>query len=133
MHKDIIEEAINLYRANCFCKSFEILGPADRTLLYLQLYIGDCLARLRPETSKTEAQRLLSATTFALPGDSAFPLNGMFPAAGKETEALRAYLTGIRNETAARLLQRLYDNDQSAPEKSWMAFQRRKFINKTLS
>lgn len=133
MRKDIIEEAINLHRVNCFCKSFEILGPADRTLLYLQLYIGDCLARLRPETSKAEAQRLLGATSFALPGESAFPLNGMFPAASRESEALRAYLAGLRGETASRLLQRLYNDGQNTPNTSWLAFQKRKIINKTLS
>lgn len=36
---DIIDEAIDLYRANCLFKNFEITGPGDRVLVYLTLFI----------------------------------------------------------------------------------------------
>lgn len=140
MTGDVIEEALNLFRLNAFAKSFDIRGPADRTLVYLFLVIGECLGRLRPEMSLTEAQKALATLTTqptALPGEAAFPLNGMFPAVrgGSEAEQLKTYLSGIRGETGARLLSRLYPADGAGakgPNPWWMAYQRRKFMNKAL-
>lgn len=141
MAEDIIEEALNLFRLNAFAKSFDIRGPADRTLVYLFLVIGEFLGRLRPEMSLAEAQRALAALAtqpMTLPGETAFPLNGMFPAVrggGSEAEQLKTYLGGIRGETSARLLNRLYpagDAGVKGPNPWWMAHQRRKFMNKTL-
>lgn len=43
---DIIDEAIGLYRANTFFKNFDIKGGADRLLIYLTLYIQECLTKL---------------------------------------------------------------------------------------
>lgn len=43
---DIIDEALFLFRPNCFFKNYEIQGPADRTLIYLQLFLGECLAKV---------------------------------------------------------------------------------------
>ena len=36
---DQIDEAIRLFRANVLFRNFEVLGPADRTLIYLTLFI----------------------------------------------------------------------------------------------
>lgn len=132
---DIIEEALDLFRANCFSKSFDIRGPADRTLVYLLLYIGDCLGKVKPDMSPQEAQRALSTlnTSICLPGEAGFPLNGMFPGPGREAEELRTYLQALRMETANRLLTRLYADGQKVPSKWWVAFARRKFMNKSLS
>ena len=38
--RDIIDEAIEFFRANVFFKSFEVKGGADRVLLYLTIYIS---------------------------------------------------------------------------------------------
>jgi hypothetical protein len=43
---DIISEALNLFRANALFRNFEIQGPADRVLIYLILFIGDCLTKI---------------------------------------------------------------------------------------
>ena len=43
---DIITEALDLFRANSLFRNFEIKGPADRVLIYLILFIGDCLSRI---------------------------------------------------------------------------------------
>ena len=147
--EDIIEEALNLFRPNCFTKSFDIRGPADRTLVYLLLYIGDCLGLLRPGMSLSEAQRAisnLSSRQFTIPGEAGFPLNGMFQLPNRgEAEQLRSYLSTIRTETAARLLSRVYaqgsqngqggqnGQDGQSPSKWWLAFHKRKFMNKSLS
>ncbi len=129
-----MEEALDLFRPNSFSKSFEIKGPADRTLVYLLLYIGDCLGRLTPDMSLATAQQTLARiNTFALPGEAGFPLNGMFPAArGGEADALRSYLADLRAETRERLLGRVYARDANTPNKWWMTFQKRKFMNKAL-
>jgi actin related protein 2/3 complex subunit 3 len=49
----------------------------DRTLIYLTLYITECLRRLQKCQSHIQAQKeLISA--FPIPGDADFSLNGMF-------------------------------------------------------
>lgn len=40
---DIIDEALTYFKANIFFKSFEIKSDADRTLIYITLYISECL------------------------------------------------------------------------------------------
>jgi actin related protein 2/3 complex subunit 3 len=43
---DIIDETINTFRANTFFKNFDIKGGADRILIYLTLFIQECLLKL---------------------------------------------------------------------------------------
>ena len=43
---DIIDEAITLFKANTFFRNFDIKGGGDRVLIYLTLYIQDCLTKL---------------------------------------------------------------------------------------
>jgi actin related protein 2/3 complex subunit 3 len=38
---DIIDETLDLFRANSLFRNFEIKGPADRLLIILILYISD--------------------------------------------------------------------------------------------
>ncbi|RSH79776.1 subunit of the Arp2/3 complex [Apiotrichum porosum] len=156
---DIIEEALDLFRANCLFRNFEIKGPADRTLIYLILFISDCLTKIapapgRPSPGHVEAQKrlqTLSVDSFALPGDAGFPLNSMYhaPASRHEADQLRSYLTHARTETALRLVDRLYPQEQllgadgqptgqlgaraAQPSKWWMSFQKRRFMGCSLS
>lgn len=44
---DIIDEALKYFKPNVFFREFEIKGAADRTLMYLLLYITECLKRLQ--------------------------------------------------------------------------------------
>ena len=46
-------------------------------------------------------------------------------------DALRAYLKQAREETGARLVLKCYTEDDK-PNKFWMAFSKRKFMNKEL-
>ena len=48
---DIVTEALDLFRANSLFRNFEIKGPADRVLIYLILFIGDCLSRISTSQS----------------------------------------------------------------------------------
>jgi actin related protein 2/3 complex, subunit 3 len=57
-------------------------------------------------------------TNFAIPGDATFPLNQAFeaPADRNQAETLRQYMMQLRQELAARLLNRVYA-DGDAPSK----------------
>ncbi|KDN37992.1 putative ARC18-subunit of the Arp2/3 complex [Tilletiaria anomala UBC 951] len=136
---DIIDESIDLFRANSLFRNFEIKGPADRALIYLILFISDCLTKIataRVPMSQNEAVKQLSTyavDNFALPGDANFPLNQLYsaPRDRAEADALRSYLTQARQETAARLIEKIYINGK--PSKFWLAFTKRKFMGKSLS
>ena len=40
---DIVDEAINFFRANILFKYYEVKGPADKVLIYLTVFIQKCL------------------------------------------------------------------------------------------
>jgi actin related protein 2/3 complex, subunit 3 len=64
-------------------------------------------------------------TNFAVPGDAGFPLNQAFeaPRDRNEAETMRQYLMQVRQELAARLLTRVYANDNT-PSKVRYAYPR---------
>ncbi|GBC02203.1 hypothetical protein RclHR1_00450038 [Rhizophagus clarus] len=131
---DVIDEALDLFRANCLFRNFEIQGSADRVLIYLILFISDCLGKLTKNPSQKEALKILNTRAldhFALPGDPNFPLNALYSAPSRgEADVLRQYLTQVRQELANRLVERVYVDGK--PSKWWMCFQKRKFMNKSL-
>jgi hypothetical protein len=81
---DIIDETLDLFRANSLFRNFEIKGPADRLLIVLILYVSDCLAKIgtaKTVPSQIEASKLLntlSVDNFAIPGDAMFVLNAHY-------------------------------------------------------
>ncbi|KIJ20361.1 hypothetical protein PAXINDRAFT_127097 [Paxillus involutus ATCC 200175] len=137
---DIIDETLDLFRANSLFRNFEIKGPADRLLIVLILFVSDCLAKIgtaRTVPSQIEASKLLntlSVDNFPIPGDANFPLNAHYAAPANRAGAdyLRTYLTQVRQELAARLVERLYADGTGKPSKWWMAFQKRRFMNRSL-
>jgi len=82
-----------------------------------------------------KAMYQLAIENFSLPGDRNFALGGYVtnPANRQETDTMRQYLTQLRQELGLRLVGRVYEFDESAPNKWWMCFQKRKFLNKTLT
>lgn len=120
---DPLDEVLALFRANTFFRNFEIKGPADRVLIYGILYVSDALTKIRPGMSRRDAEKAVmnSAldTNFAIPGDAGFPLNQMFepPRDRNEAEVLRQYIMQMRQELAARLLNRVYGDASGAPSK----------------
>lgn len=134
---DIIEETLDLFRANSFFKNFDIKGPADRLLIYGILFVSDCLSKLSSKTTYRDAVRVLNSLaldSFSLPGDVGFPMNALFqaPASKNESELLRSYFQQFRQELADRLLKRVYAEDETVPSKYWLAFTRRRFMNRSL-
>ncbi|SNX82733.1 probable ARC18 - subunit of the Arp2/3 complex [Melanopsichium pennsylvanicum] len=136
---DIIDESIDLFRANSLFRNFEIKGPADRLLIYLILFISDCLTRIASSKipwTQNEAMKQLSTyavDSFALPGDANFPLNSLYapPQARADADALRSYLTQLRQETVARLVEKVFVD--GTPSKWWLAFTKRRFMGKSLT
>ncbi|KAF8213830.1 ARP2 3 complex 21 kDa subunit [Mycena galopus ATCC 62051] len=137
---DIIDETLDLFRANSLFRNFEIKGPADRTLIVLILYVSDCLAKIgsaRTVPTQIEAGKslnTLSVDNFPIPGDANFALNATTPhraVARRLVHYLRQYLVQVRQELAARLVERLYADGTGKPSKWWMSFQKRRFMNRS--
>lgn len=42
---DIVDESIHLFKANVLFRAFEVQGSADKLLIYLTMYIINCLKR----------------------------------------------------------------------------------------
>ena len=90
---DIIDETLDLFRANSLFRNFEIKGPADRLLIILILFISDCLAKLgssRTTPSQLEATKTLNTLavdSFPIPGDAHFPLNSHYAPPGSRPDA----------------------------------------------
>lgn len=134
---DIIDEILDLFRANTFFKNFEIKGASDRILIYGILFVSQCLNTVSPSSTHNDAIRALtnlSLEDFAIPGDVGFPLNPLYLPPANKTDAvfLRQYLSQFRQELSSRLIQRLYQDDSNKPSKFWLAFGRKKFMNKAL-
>ncbi|KAI0774465.1 ARP2/3 complex 21 kDa subunit [Fomes fomentarius] len=137
---DIIDETLDLFRANSLFRNFEIKGPADRLLIVLILFVSDCLAKLgsaKTVPTQIEATKLLNTLAvdnFPIPGDANFALNAHYapPGSRSDAEYLRGYLTQVRQELAARLVEKLYADGTGKPSKWWMSFQKRRFMNRSL-
>lgn len=93
--EDIIDETLYFFKANVLFRNFEVKGPADRILVYLTLYITECLKRIESAPSRAEATRSLTTMAlepFMIPGDPGFPLGTFFPApANKQEAGMRAH------------------------------------------
>ena len=135
---DIIDEALAYFRANVFFKSFDIQSNADRVLIYVTLYISECLKRLTKISSKEVAYNelnTLAMSRFDIPGDIGFPLNSVYakPETNEEADLLRQYFLQLRHEIGSRLVDRIYDTENGKPSKWWLCFAKRKFMDKALS
>lgn len=86
---DILDEALEYFKANVLFRTFDVKGSADILLIYSTLYISQCLAKLKGR-GKQDAQKQLFALAvenFALPGDGGFPLGGMVAAPSSRADA----------------------------------------------
>ncbi|KAJ6593138.1 actin-related protein 2/3 complex subunit 3 [Mycena capillaripes] len=105
---DIIDETLDLFRANLLFLNFKIKEPADHTLFLLILY------------------------TFPIPGNSGLPLNTHYapPLTKFVLDKLRQYLVQVRQELAA--VEYFYADGTGKPSKWWMSFQKRRFMDRSL-
>lgn len=87
---DIIDEVLGFFKANVLFKHFEVKGHADRTLIYLTLYVTQCLIRLEKCPDQMEGLKALTAMAheqFIIPGDPGFALGSFFPAPASAQES----------------------------------------------
>ena len=148
---DIVDEAIQYFRPNVLFRKYAIQSDADKLLIYLTLYISQCLKRLHqsqkaPSSASsqnnnngskknmmTEGAKLL----FALAHDHFDVTTGLGgiingPKTFQEGETLKSYLAQCREEIGLRLIDHLYVDEGTKMNKFWMAFAKKKFMNKEL-
>ncbi|KAL3315083.1 Actin- protein 2/3 complex subunit 3 [Cichlidogyrus casuarinus] len=140
LKKDIIDEAIYYFKSLIFFRNFEIKSNSDRVLVYLILYITECLKKFQRCNNKATATREMTnmgQAKFPLPGENGFPLGvgNMFqkPRDQAEADKLRAYFTQLRLELGQRMVEKVYPSDSSEPSKWWLCFSKRKFLDQSLS
>ena len=80
-------------------KQFDMETDVDRVLVYVTLYIIECLKRLQKVPSQERAtQEMFSMALepFALPGEAGFPLNAFFAKPNRnEADELKKYFTQV--------------------------------------
>ncbi|CAH0549099.1 unnamed protein product [Brassicogethes aeneus] len=135
--QDIIDETLYYFKANVFFRTYEIKSESDRLLIYITLYITECLKKLQRCSNKSQAQNemySLAISRFDLPGDAGFPLNSVYgkPASSTDADFLKSYLTQLRQEVGLRVLDRVFGED-GKPSKWWLCFAKKKFMDKSLS
>ncbi|XP_070572173.1 actin-related protein 2/3 complex subunit 3-A-like [Ptychodera flava] len=135
---DIIDDAIQFFKANVFFKNYEVKSTTDRTLIYITLYISECLKKLQRCQSKNDGEKemyTLAIRNWNIPGEPGFPLNAVYtkPNGRGEEDQMRNYLQQIRQETGLRMCDRVFDKTTNRPSKWWMCFAKRKFMDKSLS
>eukprot|EP01129_Flabellula_baltica_P000492 TRINITY_DN10497_c0_g1_i1.p1 TRINITY_DN10497_c0_g1~~TRINITY_DN10497_c0_g1_i1.p1 ORF type:complete len:174 (-),score=46.62 TRINITY_DN10497_c0_g1_i1:63-584(-) len=133
---DIIDEALDFFKANVLFRNFEVESDADRLLIYITLYISQCINQcLRQGRQGAESNMFtLALQNFSIPGDSGFPLGGLCtaPESRNDTDLIRQYIQQIRQETGKRVVERVYARDNSQPDKWWICFAKKKFLNMEL-
>jgi len=138
---DIVDESLDLFKANILFSTYEIKDKSDLLLVYNILYIQLCLQKLAKISNQEEAERAVftqALKQFALPGDANFPLNAFFhkPKNASEGTELRNYLTQMRQEVGSRLVEKVFGMSlDGKPSKWWICFARnsRKFLKTQLT
>lgn len=81
IEQDIIDEAIYYFKANIFFRTYEVKSEVDRVLIYITLYIPECLKKLQRCANKNQGMTemyTLAISKFDIPGESGFPLNSVY-------------------------------------------------------
>jgi actin related protein 2/3 complex, subunit 3 len=81
IEQDIIDEAIYYFKANIFFRTYEVKSEVDRVLIYITLYIPECLKKLQRCANKNQGMNemyTLAISKFDIPGESGFPLNSVY-------------------------------------------------------
>lgn len=136
--QDVIDEAMYYFKANVFFRTYEIKSDSDRVLIYLTLYITDCLKKLQKCSSKHQGMQemySLAISRFDIPGEMGFPLNGVYmkPQSPEEADLMRQYFLQLRHETGNRLCEKVFDTIDGKPSKWWTCFAKKKFMEKSLT
>lgn len=157
--QDIIDESLYFFKSNVFFRTYEIkvrppgnpqnnhithpLPPlfqseVDRVLIYITLYITECLKKLARCSNKAQGSQemySLAISKFDIPGEAGFPLNAVYarPATPQEADLMRQYLLQLRQEIGNRVCEKVFSTEDGKPSKWWLCFAKKKFMEKSLS
>lgn len=135
---DVIDESLYFFKANVFFRTYEIKSEVDRVLIYVTLYITECLKRLQRCSNKQQGHQemySLAISKFDIPGDAGFPLNAVYakPQSAQDSDFMRQYLLQLRHETGNRVCEKVFSTEDGKPNKWWICFAKKKFMEKSLS
>ncbi|XP_014091136.2 actin-related protein 2/3 complex subunit 3 [Bactrocera oleae] len=138
IENDIIDESLYYFKANVFFRTYEIKSEVDRVLIYITLYITECLKRLQRCNNKnqgTQEMYSLAISKFDIPGDAGFPLNAVYarPQNTQEGDLMRQYFLQLRHEIGNRVCEKVFNSEDGKPNKWWICFAKKKFMEKSLS
>lgn len=160
LEQDVIDESLYFFKANVFFRTYEIKvsgweivaieltltasnlsfvqSEVDRVLIYVTLYITECLKRLQRCSNKAQGMqemKSLAIAKFDIPGEAGFPLNTVYikPTTTTEADSMRLYLQQLRQETGNRVCERVFGTEDGKPSKWWLCFAKKKFMDKSLS
>ena len=78
---DIIDEALYYFKANVFFRTYEIKSESDRVLIYLTLYITECLKKLQKCANKSQGNQemySLAIARFDIPGEYIYSVDTLY-------------------------------------------------------
>lgn len=158
IENDIIDDSIFYFKANVFFRTYEVKviicyiqfklfyliyylnfqSEVDRVLIYITLYITDCLKKLQRCSNKNQGLQemySLAIAKFDIPGDSGFPLNSVYakPGTPAESDLMRQYLQQVRQEVGARICEKVFSTEDGKPSKWWLCFAKKRFMDKSLT
>lgn len=91
LEQDIIDESIYYFKANIFFRTYEVKSEIDRVLIYITLYIPECLKKLQRCSNKNQGMQemytLAISNSLAIPGEPGFPLNSVYAKPQTPSEA----------------------------------------------
>ncbi len=135
---DMVGEVLKYFKANVLSKTFEIKGAGDRTLVYLTLFICQCVKELekkKPTDPKSALNvlNMIAINSFSAPGDATFALRGILstPEDRAERDRWTAGMKAYRVDMAKRLSECVFDEEGNLT-KWWLMFAKYKFMNKSL-
>ena len=115
-----------------FFKNFEVKGPADKTLIYLTVYISKVLEVIAksPEKDKaTAAVFKLSMEPVQSSSAAGFFMKALCKPNPKDEEKFKKYLQQCKQECSKRMMDILYHPQWGTMDlKWWLQFSKRKFL-----
>ena len=136
--KDIIDEALELFRALVLFKNFKVKGPADKTVVFLTCFTQKVLQELKRHEKNQQKAHGIVDELIKLPVDLNSPeyfMNklALFHKAKNPAEGqkMQKYLMALKVETWKRLQTILYD-DKTGPLdcKYWMMMGKNPFMGR---
>eukprot|EP00347_Sterkiella_histriomuscorum_P019025 403343255 len=135
---DIVDEAIQQFRANILFKNYSVQGPGDKTIIYLTVFIQRVLETIAKNTNEPDARKNVQAlVNEAVPSPSAPGFfMGTLVLKGRgtsEEEKFKQYIKQIKEECVGRLMYMLYNPQYGTMDlKFWLAFAKRKFLKMSM-